>query len=355
MRLAVLFLTIALFASLCFAHANNADAKKVSGAKQSLERTVAAEADVNVSVCLMSGDITVRGWDKREVRARSSNAEQMELRRTDAASTSSSARHIEVLISGRADDANTRLNTCRGLSDVELDVPRGATVRLNTRDGNVRVTDVADVRVQTINGDINLQRVAKAVGANSIGGNISLKNSGGRVNLHSISGGVQATDAVAVGTGDDFEAKSVSGDVTLERIGHARVQVVTVSGSVSMNSTLARGGRFGFKTVSGDVTLTLPGDSSFQIIAKVSRNGEIITDFPLKLTGEAAPPGTPRAQESAPPAPPDTPASTGSYREREQLRRDMRFDFRHLIGTFGTGDATINLSSFNGTVRLRRK
>src|SRR5262245_8841262 len=40
---------------------------------QQVERTVAADPRVVVSACIASGDVTVHGWDRNEVRARISD------------------------------------------------------------------------------------------------------------------------------------------------------------------------------------------------------------------------------------------------------------------------------------------
>jgi hypothetical protein len=98
------------------------------------------------------------------------------------------------------------------------------------------------------------------------------------------------------------------------------VEARTVSGSVSLRGALARGGRYEFKTTSGDMMFTLPEDASFRINARIPQ-GEIITDFSLKDAFGTNP----------------SVLSTQS-----------------LTGTHGTGDATLDLYSFSGTVHLRR-
>lgn len=354
MKLTTLSIT-ALAAALTFAPAAIALDKDNRSANQRVERTVTAENNVTVSLCLASGDITVRGWDRREVRARSTNAERMELRRLDNTKDPSPVTRIVVLTSDQADGNRQRPGECQAFSDVELDVPHGAILQLSTRDGNVQVTDVAETHAQTLSGDIHLQRVAKTVEAESISGNVSLKDSAGRVVLHSISGSVEAKDVRPLDANDDFEARSVSGDVFLERVGHTRVEVNTVSGSADMNGPLARGGRYDFKTMSGDVTLVLPPDASFQVSAVVAQGGEIMTDFPLNIAGDsvrsdrpAAPPAVVPPMPAAPPAAsvPPAPAAPPA---------PFPFRKRRLTGTYGSGDATINLASFSGTLHLRRK
>lgn len=297
-----------------------------SDAAQRAERTLAAEPNVVVILCLESGNIVVRGSERREVRARSGDVKRIELRRADATVSPNPAARIEVLMSDIEGENRARYIGCNARGNIQLDVPRGAVLQLRSRNGDIDITEVAEVQIDTQNGDINLQRVLKVIEASTISGSISLLNSTGRVRLHSISGEVNAENICTAETGDDFIVKSLSGDITLSRICHTRVEAVTVNGDVSMDGPLARGGRYAFKTTSGDVTLTMPGDASFQVEAKVHAGGEIITNFPIKQM---------------------------SGNNSIELLRSGR-----LVGVYGTDDATratLNLSAFSGTVQLRRK
>jgi hypothetical protein len=285
------------------------------------QRTVAAEPNVLVTVCIASGDVIAHGWDRAEVRASTMDAERLGLRRGTPAG-SGPASSVEVLVANGPDTDHELESDCNASSDITLDVPRGATIQIKTRDGAIEVMDVADARVESLSGDVALRRIAKRVDASSVSGDVSLESSSGPVRLHSISGSVEASNARTIETTDDFEANTVSGEVVLAQIAHSHVEAWTVSGTVSMRGPLARGGRYEFKTTSGDIMLSLPNDASFRISARILGRGEILTDFPLKDAG-----GT---NHSAP---------------RGQL----------LTGTHGTGDAALNLYSYSGTVHLRRQ
>src|SRR5437868_1144785 len=84
-------------AALLIASANAEQARAAEDDAPS-EQTITADESVALSVCLESGDITVRSWERREVHARTSSGGQLELRRTDAANTSAPATRIEVLM-----------------------------------------------------------------------------------------------------------------------------------------------------------------------------------------------------------------------------------------------------------------
>lgn len=313
--------TIALVASFMWTPAEHARPQTERSPLQRADRVVAAELTVVVTLCSESGSIVVRGWDRREVRARSrSRTGQVEFRSAGAPLTSSPATNIEVLISGPASSAATYSGECRGSGEVELDVPRGATVELRTRDGDISVSDIAQAHIETQSGDIDARRISKVIEATSMSGDVSVTDSTGLAHVRTISGDIAATNTNPLTAGDDLEAKSVSGDVILDRIGHTRLSAVTLSGNVSMVGPLVTGGHYEFKTTSGDITITLARGASFQVDARVSEQDKIITDLPLKSTNE----------------------TTGSRQY-------------HFTGSYGLGDVMLKIYSFSGTVHLQRK
>ena len=276
------------------------------GHSQKVERTIPADPSVTVSICVMSGSISVHGWDKDEVLARSSDAAQIELRQKgqkDGAAQSGKATKVEVFVVDNSDEERIKKN-CQAYSDLELFVPRAASVHVQTRDGDIDIADIAVVVAGTQNGDISIERVSRAVEVGSVGGSVSIKDSTGRASVTTIGGGVEVINLRPTAAADGFEAVSVSGDLNLEGVSHSQLNARTVSGDVHLTGPLAAGGRYGFKTMSGDITLTLPDDASFHLSAKVSNDGEIISDFPLTLIPDVAPPSPPSAPSPAAPTTP---------------------------------------------------
>ncbi|MCM3869472.1 MAG: DUF4097 family beta strand repeat-containing protein [Pyrinomonadaceae bacterium] len=250
----------------------------------------------------MSGNISVHGWDKDEVQARSSDAAQIELRRKNGAAQSGKAVNVEVFVVDNSDDERIKKN-CQAYSDLELFVPRAASVHVQTRDGNIDIADIAVVVAGTQNGDINIERVSRAVEVATVGGCVSIKDSTGRASVTTIGGGVEVINLRPNAAADGFEAVTVSGDLNLAGVSHSQLNARTVTGDVHLTGPLAARGRYGFKTMSGDITLTLPDDSSFHLSAKVSNDGEIISDFPLTLVPDVTPPPASPVPPPAPTAP----------------------------------------------------
>ncbi|MFL6285158.1 MAG: DUF4097 family beta strand repeat-containing protein [Pyrinomonadaceae bacterium] len=328
-----------------------------------IERTTAADAQAVVSLCLTQGDVLVRGWDKAEVRAHAEGAGNVRLLTPPNVQP---APRVEVLVADEgSDEADS--GDCGSADQVELMVPRGATVNVRTHNGHVDVSDVSDARVEALSGDVDVRRIAKAVLVSCLSGDVSLSDVSGPVRAVTVSGSVEARNARALSAGDGFEAKSTSGDVTIENVLHSQVIGAAISGNLLYTGALARGGAYDFKTISGEVTMEIPADSSFTLHAKVVVSGDIDTDFPVKTAavGSAAPPPTPGTPQPTTPGTPQPaprpdpnpwpmpsrpergkPGKVKVPREPEQARLD---------GTVGSGDATVNISSFSGSLHLRKR
>ncbi|HEX8291466.1 MAG TPA: DUF4097 family beta strand repeat-containing protein, partial [Pyrinomonadaceae bacterium] len=318
-----------------------------------------------VSLCVNTGDVIVRGWDRNEVRARTEGEGTLRLLTPNVRP----APRVEVLVSDEK-DADLNAGHCGTSETIELTVPRGATVEVESQTGHVEVSDVAQARVKVLSGDVTLRRVTRAVEVSCLSGDVSITDSTGPVRVESVSGDVEARNVRTSAAGDNFEAKSTSGDVTIEAVGHGHVSGSAVSGQILYTGALARGGSYDFRTISGDVTMELPADASFNLHAKVVVSGEIITDFPVRTAGPAsppagggAPPQTPGAPGTMPPAPPAPgpnvaampPAPPGHSKKVPKVRGHREHESARLDGTVGDGGAVVNLSSFSGSLHLRKR
>lgn len=319
-----------------------------------------------VTLCVASGTLRVRGWDKNEIHVRSLDAAQIEFRRIDKVKdTTKPAARIDVMVFDKVTGANPKLD-CQAIASVEMDVPVGATVQVQTRDGDIAIAGVAAAYAGSQNGDIEIERVTKLIEAGSLGGSIFLKDSSGRVSLSSASGVLEVVNVRPASDEDTFEVGTVSGDIQLSRVSNLKVTAKTVNGTLMMSGPLAKSGWYGFTNVTGDVVLTMPHDASFQLNAKLSEKHDIVSDFALKYLSEpppppAAKPGKPAkaAPESAPkPAAAKSLPRTGPVVapivvEKPALVANP-YVLRRVTAVCGTGDATISIASFGGTVRLKK-
>ena len=347
------------------------------GSSEKIERSMPVDPTATITVCVMSGTIAVHGSDKNEVRVRSAEAGVIDFRRIDKAKEKDKAKAVEtpatrvdVMVMDKSDKTGKK-GDCQAVADVEVEVPHGATVQVQTRDGGINIVGVAAAYAGSQNGDIAIEGATRLVEAGSVGGSIFLRDSAGRVNLSSAGGAVEAANVKGTSPDDTFEVATVSGDVLLDDISNPKLVVKTVNGGVTMTGALARAGQYGFTTLSGDVTLALPTDASFKIVAKLSENHNIISDFKLKYLETPPPPTpnpqmtpppgvrsprspTPKAQPAPKPAPPavkDPPTATVVIKPSISI---PVYALRRIVATCGTGDANIAVNSFSGTVRLKK-
>ena len=315
------FLIIPVLIISCAAAVARPDKHKAKGDDQEVERTTAADPKVVLSVCLGSGNITVHGWDRNQVHARMSDGMQIEFQ-PSASGNSAPPKELSLGMSNGEPGLSKR---CLPFGSLELDVPREATVNVQGGDAEINASGVAKVSINTQNGAVTVERATGAVNVNTLGGEITVGNSQGPIKVHSVGGTIEVHDVSPRVPEDVCEVGNVGGDITLAQIAHSQVKVNTVGGDVDFSGALARGGRYNFQTISGDLSLTLPPDSSFRLNATLQ--GEVDSDFPLK-------------------------SSSPSVDETDNDRRHLP---QQIEGTYGTGDALITLSSFNGSIQLRKK
>jgi DUF4097 and DUF4098 domain-containing protein YvlB len=290
---------------------------------QQVERTMAVAPRVAVSVCVVSGDLTVRGWDRNEVRARSPDGTQIELARNDQMSSQPATELQVTSAGGHRTHANA---SCFPSADIQLDVPRGAALKLQTSSGDISVTEVARVDADSQSGDIVLTKVHGEVNLNTISGEISVRDSNGSFKLHTVGGGIEARNLISNGNADGLAAATVGGEVTLDHLQMPNIKVNTVSGEMSFTGALARGGHYNFQSISGRLRLALPSDSSFRLSASLGEAVKFNSDFNLTYSENQRVSGVP---------------SHGG--------------FRRLEATAGSGSAVITVSLLEGAVQISKR
>jgi hypothetical protein len=348
---------------------------------QKVERTMPVDPHATITLCVASGSLTVRGWDKTDVRVRSADAAHLEFRRIDKPKDPSTpAMRVDVMVLDKTTRVNPKLD-CQAIADIEMDVPAGATVQVQTGDGDINIAGVAAVYAGSQNGDITIERATTLVEAGSVGGSIILNDSSGRVNLSSAGGGVEATNVRGMTADDTFEVGTVSGDIQLERIGSRTLLAKTVSGTLKLSGALVKSGSYTFTNMTGDVVLELPHDASFRLSAKVNEKKDIVSEFPLTYVSEAGstPPPAPGPKpkpvyQSAAPSPEKEPKAPPT-KEKEKMAKEKAPNVgtvvfgpvvtakpavivpyvRRFEAICGSGDASISVASFGGTVQLKKR
>lgn len=209
-----------------------------------------------------------------------------------------------------------RLDGTRGRSwadeeDLVVEVPVWLDVTVNTLNGDITLDKVEGaLTLSTVHGDITAHGTRGVVSITAVDGEIRVTGARGPLQLNSVNGGVQVQDAEAA-----VSAETVNDDIVLSGIRSADVAASTVNGDVRFDGLLTSDGRYRFSSHNGDVSIGLPATPD-ALVTVSTFQGDFESDFPFQ-------------------------AST---------RKGRRFTI-----SLGRGaGARIDAESFQGTVRLRR-
>jgi hypothetical protein len=218
--------------------------------------------------------------------------------------------------------------------------------------------------------------------------------------LSSAGGGVEVINVKSASAEDTFEVGTVSGDIQLVRVTNPKVMAKTVNGTLTMTGALVKSGSYAFTNMTGDIVLAMPHDASFRLMAKVSEKRLLVSEFPLTFLSEPPPPPAaiapvprtpgvkapavtpPAATTPKPPGGPtkETPKAIAKEKPAKEKEKPAAKGgpgapsaviegpvvvitkpptvvvpyVRRIDAICGSGDATISVASFGGTVRLTK-
>ena len=182
-----------------------------------------------------------------------------------------------------------------------ITVPEETEVQVHAESGSVLVGRVSgDLRFDTVTADVQLQDVAGRLVVRTVGGSVVCLRCSGRIEVNSISGSAKFLES------------------PLESI-----FVQTSRGNIYFEGSFLPQGVYTFKNYRGLIDVRFSGSDSFDLSAN-SMYGTVENQANLK-------PHTHGRSKTAPTS------------------------AKSLIGTFNEGHARVTLSSFNGTIRIRKR
>lgn len=282
--------------------------------EEKIEQTYPLERDGKVYLENVSGDITVKSWQKNEIRilARKTALEKdlldevtIDIKRTDG--------NIRIV---------TRYKTPRDLyqlTDVsvyfDLLIPDKAQLRVKSVDGMVQAWEIGGrVDIETANGRAEVIKAGQGVKCKTVSGDMYLDEITGKITLNSTSGKITAD-----GIKGSIEATNVSGDISVTNYSLAdEVEIETIKGNIEVQGELSPGGMYECSTISGRTEIVLPAASDFELwINTVS--GGMHCDFEV---------GGPS--------------------------RTVDFNWNQLQGAVGKGGASLKASSVSGDILIKK-
>jgi hypothetical protein len=264
-----------------------------SAQTRKLERRFVVDGKPVVILHNPSGRIHVKAWDRNEIVMQSQYAGSRILVDTEQAGN-----RVEVVtrIAGPASSTPADLR-----ADFEITVPTEAELQVRTDSGSVTVESVhGDMSFDTVAADLSLQDVEGYLVIKSVGGSLICTRCGGRLDATSISGSFQVLQPL---------------------LHHVRLQ--TSSGNILFDGSFISRGIYVMKNYSGMIEVRFSNQDSFDVRA-TSLYGLVVNQAPL----------VPDARRPASPPP-------GMARS--------------LVGSVNQGLARVELSSFNGTIKISKR
>ena len=286
---------------------------------QSAEKSIAVDAKVNVQLCVSYGKLKVNGWERNEIRAFVDGGSQVGFRVQQKNGQNGMPIWVIVLGFDSKNNNENRANECLSGEEIELDVPRGATVNVKGSESETTIDSVRKVTVLIDGGDIFLNNIAQGIEARTFQGDVTVENSSGAMTLTCTTGNIVAFDVSASEIGDVFKAKTNSGAITLQKIRHRQTEVGSNSGSIRFNGEFQSGGQYNLGTQNGSILISIPEKSSFKLNASYGF-GVFNSEIPLQNLVKSP---APRAQ--------------------------------NLSAQLGSGDATLSLKTVSGAVHIRKQ
>jgi hypothetical protein len=260
------------------------------------DTTIAVRPGVALEIENFSGTISVKTWDKDAVKiaANHSVRERVVIERTGSA--------IRLKLKSR--------RWVPATVDYRIVAPRWMKLELSGVSTDIDVSDSrAEVRAETVQGDITLKGSTGFASLSSVQGGIQAQDVRGRIEASSVNETVRLANV----TGPIF-AESVNGGIEIEGATSDSVDASTVNGPVTFEGRVADQGFYRFATHNGCIDVAMP-ERSNATISLSTFSGGIDSSFPVTL---------------------------------------KKIKSRRFETTLGTGRARFELESFQGTIFLRR-
>lgn len=282
------------------------------------EKFIATDAKVNISLCVTSGNVKINGWERGEIRALIDGGSDVGFSVRDKNRETGKPNWVMVLAFDPSKNREAGLDECLSGEEIELDVPRGATINLKSHEGEIMIASVNKVSVVNDGGNISLDDIGQGIDARNFEGDITVGKSSGAMTLTSTNGNILVYETTGGEVGDSLRVKTSSGAITLRQAAQKQIEASSNTGSIRFDGTFASGGQYSFGATSGAISLVIPAASSFKIEAFYG--GAFQSDISLK-----------------------------------ELTRDINPPVQKMTAIFGGGDANLSLRNISGAISIRKK
>ena len=260
------------------------------------DTTVVVPANARLHLKNDAGRIEVTSWNRNELRVQAEHGSR-----------------DRVLIERRNGVVTVQASRDRGrpIVDYRLTVPAGMSLAVGGIHAEIAVTGVqGDIQAESVEGGITIRGGGGSMRLNSVEGDIIVEGARGSVQINGVDGDISVSNVVG-----NVSVETIDGDLTLENIDATNVDASTVDGDIMYSGTIKDGGRYRFTSHDGDVILAVPAGIN-ATISVATFDGDFESDFQIPLD---------------------------------------KFEGRRFRFVLGSGSATVELESFDGEIRLRRR
>jgi DUF4097 and DUF4098 domain-containing protein YvlB len=237
----------------------------VAQGRTQIDTTVRIDRQGIVDLSIVSGMITVTGWDRPDVRISAVTDGDTRLRFDANASR----------ITLDVDHERSRGRHNNGDARYIVSVPRGVRLELEAVSGDVKATgSQGEIDASSVSGDVEVSDGVRVVSVESVSGSVRATQVNGNLRAESVSGSVRAETVSG-----SVEASTVSGTIRLVGVQSRDVRTETVSGNILYTGTIDAGGKYDFESHSGTIRLNIPRTAGANVSVETF-SGDISTDFP---------------------------------------------------------------------------
>ena len=257
-------------------------------AGEKIDETLTAKADGRVSIDVMTGVVTIKSWDKNEVRVVGELDDQ-----ADGYQFESNSNRVIFKVEmpeqrwGNWKDSSAALTfyvpkqsdlRFEGVN-VSIDVEGiVGSSRINTVNGNISASGLKKrINLETVNGRIKSRDLDGDITLSTVNGKVDDKNSQGEMEVSTVNGDINIET-----TAQDLSIDNVNGDMNLMLRGVPDAEINTVNGDVKLDYSYDKKGKVYISTVGGEVDLYVPASISGRFQIETHTGGDIVNKLTSK-------------------------------------------------------------------------
>lgn len=265
--------------------------------QQQTDTTFAVRPGSRIEVETFGGSITVRGWNRNEVRVQAQHGRRETI---DIDARGSSVRV----------EAEGQMGPARDVR-FTLSVPHNSHIEASGVQTDVDVEGVSgDVDAETVQGSIRVIGGTR-LKLESVEGDLTIAGARGPVQASSVNRSIRVSDVQG-----DLSLETVNGPIIVQKVQSSNVDASTVNGRIVYDGALRDGGDYSLATHNGAIWVVVPGSTNASVSVSTF-NGELDTTFEI-----------PNFKSDA---------------------RQRSYNF-----VLGNGKARLDLETFGGDINLRR-